>query len=557
MEMMQMESWKNWFQPHILERGRTYFDEGRVSDLERTEDGYTATVEGTEEYEVEILLDGDSIEDMICDCPYAEDGNACKHMAAVLFAVSAAESSKEKAPAKKERLTPASLVEIIPDSQLRPLLTELISADEKLYRTLLLRYGETSLDECIKTLKKELASIGRQYAGRDGCINYYHGERFSEAIADHIRQQTETLLARKEPLLAFQAGVDVLRKYSDYSIDDSNGEYGLVMEAMEDMCVDVLAAADEIVAEKIFDLLSDCAKSDQEDWFVQDFASQMVFSHFVGKHFDEKKLALVDEQIAALTSSGKKDYSSEYEMEQLLTRRFDLMKKLSLPKEELDAFLEQYTNYSDIRKLRIRQALDAGKTDEAIRLLEEGKSADRDKRGLVAEYSEWLMDLYERQGQRDKLIAELEYHVFVLSSGGMEMLNRLKKACAPAQWIEYRERYLSGRNYYRLELMESERLWERLMEAVAAAGSLSILDRYEAALKKRYPNEMLEAYACILTKEAAAASDRKRYQELARYLKKLRHYPGGAEQAAQLAEDWRTRYIRRRAMMEELRNAGF
>lgn len=552
-----MKFWKDWFQPHILERGRTYFDEGRVSELERTEDGYAAIVAGTEEYEVEILLEGDSIEDMLCDCPYAEDGNACKHMAAVLFAVAAAEPSKKKASKREKRLTPAGLVEIIPDGQLRPLLTELISADEKLYRTLLLRYGETSLDECIKTLKKELASIGRQYAGRDGCINYYHGERFSEAIADHIRQQTETLLARKEPLLAFQAGVDVLRKYSDYSIDDSNGEYGLVMEAMEDMCVDVLAAADEIVAEKIFDLLSDCAKSDQEDWFVQDFASQMVFSHFVGKHFDEKKLALVDEQIAALTSSGKKDYSSEYEMEQLLTRRFDLMKKLSLPKEELDAFLEQYTNYSDIRKLRIRQALDAGKTDEAIRLLEEGKSADRDKRGLVAEYSEWLMDLYERQGQRDKLIAELEYHVFVLSSGGMEMLNRLKKACAPAQWIEYRERYLSGRNYYRLELMESERLWERLMEAVAAAGSLSILDRYEAALKKRYPNEMLEAYACILTKEAAAASDRKRYQELARYLKKLRHYPGGAEQAAQLAEDWRTRYIRRRAMMEELRNAGF
>lgn len=59
---MQIESWKNWFQPHILERGRAYFEEDRVSVLERTEDGYTATVEGTEEYEVEILLDGDSID---------------------------------------------------------------------------------------------------------------------------------------------------------------------------------------------------------------------------------------------------------------------------------------------------------------------------------------------------------------------------------------------------------------------------------------------------------------------------------------------------------------
>ena len=92
------------------------------------------------------------------------------------------------------------------------------------------------------------------------------------------------------------------------------------------------------------------------------------------------------------------------------------MKKLSLPKEELDAFLVRNTNYSDIRKLRVRQALEDGRMDEAIRLLEEGKSAGRGKRGLVEEYSKWLMDLYERQGRRDKLIAELEYHVFVLSS---------------------------------------------------------------------------------------------------------------------------------------------
>ena len=189
--------------------------------------------------------------------------------------------------------------------------------------------------------------------------------------------------------------------------------------------------------------------------------------------------------------------------------------------------------------------------------MEEGKSADREKRGLVAEYSEWLIDLYEQRGQRDKLIKELEYHVFVLSSGGMEMLDRLKKECTPTQWIEYRERYLSGRTYHKLELMESEGLWERLMKAVAASKNLRTLDCFETSLKKRYPNEMLEAYACILMKEAAAASNRKRYQELMRYLKKLRSYPGGTERAARLAEDWRAQYIRRRAMMEELQNAGF
>ena len=546
-----MESWKNWFQPHILERGRTYFEEGRVSDLERTEDGYTATVEGTEEYEVEILLDGNSLEDMLCDCPYAEGGNTCKHMAAVLFAISAAEPSKKKTPVKKERLTPAGLVEKIPDGQIRSLLTELISADEKLYRALLLRYGETTLDECMKTLKKELASIGNQYADCHGYINYRDADEFEGDMADFIGRQTQILLGRGEPMLALRAGMDALREYASYETEE---DCAYVDDAMDAMLTDILCVCKK---DEVFDFLLKYAGSAGEHWIVQDFVEQAIFSRFSGEMFDRKKLELIDGQIADLEVSGKQGYSREYEMEQLLTRRFDLMKKLSLPKEELDAFLERYTNYSDIRKLRVQQALEDGKMDEAIRLLEEGKSADCDKPGLVAEYSKWLMNLYGQQGQRDKLIKELEYHIFVLSSGGMEMLNRLKKVCTPAQWVEYRERYLSGRNYHKLELMESEGLWERLMKAVVKSKNLSILDRYEAALKKRYPDEMLGAYACILTKEAAAASKRKRYQELVHYLKKLGSYPGGTEQAARLAEDWRTRYIRRRAMMEELRNAGF
>lgn len=389
-----------------------------------------------------------------------------------------------------------------------PLLTELISADEKLCRALLLRYGETTLDECMKTLKKELASIGRQYADRYGCINYRDADEFECDVADFIGRQTQTRLGRGEPLLVLRAGMNALREYASYETEEGRA---YVDDAMDAMLTDILCAGKE---DEVFDFLLKYPGSAGEHWRVRDFAEQAILSRFSGETFDRKKLELADRQITNLEDSGKQGYSSEYEMKRLLMRRFDLMKKLTLPKEELDAFLERYTNYSDIRKLRIQQALEDGKTDEAIRLLEEGKSADRDKRGLVAEYSEWLMDLHEQQGQRDTLIAELEYHVFVLSSGGMEMLNRLKKACTPAQWVEYRERYLSGRTYHKLELMESEGLWERLMKAVTAAGRLSVLDRYETALKERYPNEMLEAYTCILTKEAAAASDRKRYQEL-------------------------------------------
>jgi uncharacterized Zn finger protein len=66
--------------------GQTSYDRGvdyieRVMDLAYDEGLVTATVEGTDEYEVELRvedgLDGD------CDCPHSQDGNFCKHCVAV------------------------------------------------------------------------------------------------------------------------------------------------------------------------------------------------------------------------------------------------------------------------------------------------------------------------------------------------------------------------------------------------------------------------------------------------------------------------------------------
>lgn len=64
-----MEDWKSLFRAHILARGLDYYKSGAVQDIERTETGYCATVEGTEDYEVEIEIRDDRIYDMECSCP--------------------------------------------------------------------------------------------------------------------------------------------------------------------------------------------------------------------------------------------------------------------------------------------------------------------------------------------------------------------------------------------------------------------------------------------------------------------------------------------------------
>ncbi|WPQ63819.1 SWIM zinc finger family protein [Chitinophaga sancti] len=69
----------------IIQRGRQYYEDGAVIDLEETDNNYwQAEVAGSTTYFVEIKLGNkNKIEDYSCDCPY--DGDTCKHVVAVLF----------------------------------------------------------------------------------------------------------------------------------------------------------------------------------------------------------------------------------------------------------------------------------------------------------------------------------------------------------------------------------------------------------------------------------------------------------------------------------------
>ena len=86
---MTMLQWQHLFSGGILQRGREYYKMNKVRSLIRDGDTYYATVEGAEDYEVVIRIENSRVSSMRCDCPYAEDGSRCKHMAAALYEITA------------------------------------------------------------------------------------------------------------------------------------------------------------------------------------------------------------------------------------------------------------------------------------------------------------------------------------------------------------------------------------------------------------------------------------------------------------------------------------
>ena len=156
--MMKISAWKKLFAPHILSRGEEYFESELVNVEKIGEQSITATVEGTDVYSVEIILKDDHVVEMYCDCPYAADGNNCKHMAAVFFAAEKEENGyipnavDISQTENKNEIVDATLTKAISglsDTQLRQLLSDAAKKHGDV-RNHIAIIGKKSVDPAVK-----------------------------------------------------------------------------------------------------------------------------------------------------------------------------------------------------------------------------------------------------------------------------------------------------------------------------------------------------------------------------------------------------------------------
>lgn len=97
--MMNIKNFYKSFRTAVLQRGRDYYNKGRVTGLAYIPPCFVeATVEGSMDYTVELTVEenGDIIE-YCCDCPYGcEHDDPCKHVAAVLYMIEESYTAKSE-----------------------------------------------------------------------------------------------------------------------------------------------------------------------------------------------------------------------------------------------------------------------------------------------------------------------------------------------------------------------------------------------------------------------------------------------------------------------------
>lgn len=96
----------------IVQRGKLYFDEGSICNIQQNNNLYEITIEGTEMYQVVVQLDGQRIASSDCTCPYTH-GTYCKHEVAAFLAIQNIIEATQHHPSIKESLKKYKKAELL------------------------------------------------------------------------------------------------------------------------------------------------------------------------------------------------------------------------------------------------------------------------------------------------------------------------------------------------------------------------------------------------------------------------------------------------------------
>ena len=227
--MITLDNFENFVPYKILMRGEEYYDTDAVSELEETSPGeWTATVEGTDDYNVEISMNGKEVEFWCCDCPY--DGEICKHVVAALLAIRDNNKRVSRSAFSKMRIVTKEEEVVQPDVDIKKLLS-FISPQE--ISTFINEYASTNPEFKAAFLKRFIfkesssTSKGKDYRTEIQKIFNSFGDskksRYHNRYNDYSRDW-ETVFNR----------MDVFLKKADFflSLGDMDSTIAIVLQTL-------------------------------------------------------------------------------------------------------------------------------------------------------------------------------------------------------------------------------------------------------------------------------------------------------------------------------------
>lgn len=569
-----MYEWEYLFKPKILERGQRYARQGAVKHFVRKEDRIEAIVAGSENYKVILDSDWKITEDAYCSCPYAAEGNLCKHMAAVLYeaekrnlsgdpsefdGVTGKEDDEYKTSAESVPVQIEELISGADREELVSILIELASEDDNLESHIRARLARNRILINNAELKWEVDNIFDTYAYR-GSIDYHNAIDFASDLIRYLENISEYLLERQKYMDAFELTIYAFVKAGNFDIDD-DGEISMISSS----CYRIWQKINSVCSENDRRSIKDWFQRHSTDGTVIDYMEYTLQDFLKYELASEEELwneiAQLDQIIENCKENSRCDnvYTAFYGYNiEAIDFRIILMKRLGADEMEVDQFRRKYLNFRSVRDYYLKKAREENDVNAQITLLKSGQKLDSDSSYLVHAYAQQLIELYHSAGDYELEKAERRNDLLSYPLFAMEEYRMYRNMCSSEEWEKDRALLIEAQydGERKCELLSEELMYDQLIELIEQQDlteSIKYLNRFGFLLPDQFSERILDLYQKYVSELADYARNRSNYDTLLRYLFRMQHYPGGEEIVKNLCRKWIEMYPTRKVMVQKLR----
>ena len=553
------------FEEKILKRGYSYYLDDSVHDVTKNGNCYEGLVYGTEIYEVQVEIDEEgNIEDMDCDCPYAEENN-CKHMAALLYYI---ENDGKIESKKIIRNTDNfdKIVDRISENEMKEFVLAKLYENSNFqneFRSHFVQYFEKTPK---RVYERRISQSVYQAIGRKGFIEYDETDRFSYPMYEYI-QEAKNLIKHKEYQAPFWIASLILEELPDLPIDDSDGTTSYV----ESECIEVIEeilekCKSENIINEIFNWGIESIKNDTLGDY-SDGIEKILDEYFIEDKFINERLKIIDTKIIHTKIQElrkEKDHYSEYKLESLIKTKIALLYQLGMDKEALET-IKDNIYFVPIREMLIDKERENGNIDQVEKLLKEGMSIalKRGHCGTVTYYIEELLSTYEKQNNNEKYKNLVQETLFKYSRASFKYYKKLKELYTKEQWENKRDSIIKElendrKGYYKDDLRQiyiEEQYYDKLFKSIMTTPAFEIIVRYEKYLKKDFEKQLLKEYRKIVD-EKSRFTGKRNYEEVRKILQHMKTLKDSEKLVEKMIEEYKIKYANRRLMLEELDKIG-
>ena len=487
---------EDYFDSLILSRGKNYYKENRILDIWCQQDLVTAYIDGSEIYKIEIRANDKELNGFYCSCPYSEDGEyMCKHIAAVLYYLEEND---------------------IPELEI------LNKKSEK---------NKSELSQIYDEMNYEL----RKISDRNGFINYYNGRYFVDLISN-VTDYIDGFIDNEEYNNAFELIKYTYRFINDTFMDGSNGEFQDSLYLINE------SASKLLYNDKYFDIFLDYTRNITSNNILGDFSDSPLHAFILYVHDKDsaKKVVKILDEIK-LSTYGI--FVSQ------------ILDKISLTYDFIDkndAIKMCYENieHYGVKELLIKYLKNDNKIDEIIRILK-----DDIKNHIRKDIAyDKLLDIYDEYGkleEKKKILPEV-----IIETNSFARYKELKDMYSDSEWNPIKDKIFSKIKPNNKDFLEDiyveEKETDKLFELLKKNPSMYRLAKYQDAVKDKYSEELLNFYKPQILAESKRVSDRKWYQELCHYIRKMEELANSDDFIFEMLKEMYPNYKSKKAFKEEI-----